>query len=58
MAHPGGPNAQFSDARASWGPYPACHHDRDATAEIYTLVLARLLVAGVLWVVTRFTDRH
>jgi hypothetical protein len=27
------------------------------TAEIYTLVLAGLLVGGVLWVVSRFTDR-
>ena len=27
------------------------------TAEIYTLLLAALLVAGVLWVVTRFIDR-
>lgn len=25
------------------------------TAEIYTLLLAGLLVAGALWVVTRFT---
>ena len=27
------------------------------TAEIYTLLLAGLLVAGVLWVATRFIDR-
>ena len=27
------------------------------TAEIYTLLLAGLLVGGVLWVVTRFSDR-
>ena len=27
------------------------------TAEIYTLLLAGLLVTGVLWVVTRFIDR-
>lgn len=27
------------------------------TAEIYTLLLAGLLVGGVLWVVTRFGDR-
>ena len=27
------------------------------TAEIYTLLLAGLLVAGVLWVLTRFIDR-
>jgi hypothetical protein len=27
------------------------------TAEIYTLVLAGLVVGGVLWVVTRFIDR-
>jgi hypothetical protein len=27
------------------------------TAEIYTLLLAALLVGGVLWVVSRFTDR-
>ncbi len=27
------------------------------TAEIYTLLLAGLLVGGVLWVVTRFIDR-
>ena len=27
------------------------------TAEIYTLLLAGLLIAGVLWVVTRFIDR-
>ena len=27
------------------------------TAEIYTLLLAGLLVAGVLWFVTRFSDR-
>ena len=27
------------------------------TAEIYTLLLAGLLIGGVLWVVTRFIDR-
>ena len=27
------------------------------TAEIYTLLLAGLLVGGVLWVVARFSDR-
>jgi hypothetical protein len=27
------------------------------TAEIYTVLLAVLLVAGVLWLATRFTDR-
>ena len=27
------------------------------TAEIYTLLLAGLLVGGVLWVVSRFIDR-
>lgn len=27
------------------------------TAEIYILLLAVLLVAGLYWVVTRFTDR-
>ena len=27
------------------------------TAEIYTLLLAGLVVAGVLWVLTRFIDR-
>jgi len=27
------------------------------TAEIYTLLLAGLLAAGVLWVVIRFIDR-
>jgi hypothetical protein len=27
------------------------------TAEIYTLLLAGLVAAGVLWLVTRFIDR-
>lgn len=27
------------------------------TAEVYTLLLAVLLVAGVLWVLTQFHDR-
>jgi hypothetical protein len=27
------------------------------TAEIYTLLLAGLLAAGVIWLVTRFNDR-
>ncbi len=27
------------------------------TAEVYTLLLAALVAAGVLWLVTRFNDR-
>jgi hypothetical protein len=47
-------SAGVQDVGRVWGPAIMIAMP---TAEIYTLLLAGLLVAGVLWVVTRFIDR-
>jgi hypothetical protein len=56
LTEPGGGDQLTEDRQPGRSALPAIMIAMP-TAEIYTLLLAGLLVGGVLWVVTRFMDR-